>query len=272
MQAETLATGYFNDPLTAALPVALAERYPQLRSLEPGPGRRWLWDRYCAAGSDERAAMIRLALGVDAITIVDIGRLESVFPHGVHIDAHLLPATSVRQPCESVTAPALMITGWYDWCLDDALRTWESLAAHGRETVRARSRLLITPTAHDQPGYHEGKDAHPGLNRIYRDDPALLVHWYDVVRGGLVDEIAAVTYYLMGANEWRAAPSRRSSAARPIPRTCRSPCSIPAQGDQPGNDDQDAAKRIPGGQPPERGVRPSGDGKGSVLSVRGSWS
>jgi predicted acyl esterase len=214
MQAETLATGYFNDPLTAAFPAVLAARYPELRSLEPGPGRRWLWDRYCAAGSDERAAMIRFALGVDAITIVDIGRLASVFPHDVHIDAHLLPTASVRQLCESVTAPALMITGWYDWCLDDALRTWESLAAHGRETVRAGSRLLITPAAHDQPGYHEGQDTHRELNRIYRDDPALLVHWYDAVRGGLVNEIPAVTYYLMGANEWCAAGSWPPPQAR----------------------------------------------------------
>jgi hypothetical protein len=53
-----------------------------------------------------------------------------------------------------------MITGWYDWCLDDTLQTWEALAAFGRDPVRARSRLLITPSAHDQPGYHEGRAGH----------------------------------------------------------------------------------------------------------------
>jgi predicted acyl esterase len=207
MRAETLATGYFNDPLTVPFPAVLVERYPELRSLDPAPGRDWLWDRYCGSGSDERAAIIRLALGIDAITIVDMERLDSVFPHYVHVDAHLLPATSAQQLCASVTAPALMITGWYDWCLDDALRTWESLAAYGAEPVRARSRLLITPTAHNQPGYHEGRDTHPELDRIYRGDPALLLHWYDAVRDGSVDAMPAVTYYLMGANEWCAAGS-----------------------------------------------------------------
>jgi putative CocE/NonD family hydrolase len=98
-----------------------------------------------------------------------------------------------------------MITGWYDWCLDDALETWQSLAAYGRDPVRARSRLLIAPTAHNQPGYHEGRDTHPDLDRTYRDDPALLAYWYDAIRDGSVDALPAVTYYLMGANQWCAA-------------------------------------------------------------------
>ena len=52
----------------------------------------------------------------------------------MHTDAHMLPATSAAELCAAVRAPALMITGWYDWCLDDALRTWDLLAAHGRTT------------------------------------------------------------------------------------------------------------------------------------------
>jgi hypothetical protein len=205
MQAETLATGYFGDPLTVPFPAALRERYPELQARPAAAARAWLWDQYCAAGGGERAALIRLALGIGAITIVDLERLESVFPPAVHIDAHMLPGTSARQVCASVSAPAFMITGWYDWCLDDALQTWQALTAHGRESVRNRSRLLIAPTAHNQPGYHEGADAHPELDRTYRDDPALLLHWYDAIRDGSADALPAVTYYLMGAGQWCAA-------------------------------------------------------------------
>ena len=207
MLAETLATGYFNDPLLSPLRPALLERYPHLSPLPPGAARRALWEHYCQAGSDERAGIIRLALGLGAagITISDVERLDSVFPHAVHTDAHMLPATSEAGLCAGVRAPALMITGWYDWCLDDALHTWELLAEHGRPEVRAASRLLITPSAHQAPGYHEGRDRSPELDRIWRDDPDLLVYWHDAVRTGSAADLPVVTYYLMGANQWCAA-------------------------------------------------------------------
>ena len=214
MQAETLATGYFNDPLLAPLRPALLDRYPLLSPLPPGAARRALWEQYCRAGSDERAEIIRLALGAADITISDIERLDSVFPHAVHTDAHMLPATSAAGLCAAVRAPALMITGWYDWCLDDALRTWELLAEHGRAEVRAASRLLITPSAHQAPGYHEGRDRSPELDRIWRDDPALLAYWHDAVRTGSAAELPAVTYYLMGANQWCAAGAWPPAQAR----------------------------------------------------------
>ena len=216
MLAETLATGYFNDPLQPPLRKELLERYPHLSPLPAGAARRALWEHYCQAGSDERAGIIRLALGLgaDGITISDVERLDSVFPHAVHTDAHMLPATSAAELCAAVSAPALMITGWYDWCLDDALNTWELLAEHGRPEVRADSRLLITPSAHQAPGYHEGRDRSPELDRIWRDDPDLLLYWYDAVRTGSVADLPVVTYYLMGANQWCAAGEWPPAQAR----------------------------------------------------------
>lgn len=216
MLAETLATGYFNDPLVIPLPKELLKRYPDLSPLPAGAARRALWEHYCEAGSDERAGIIRLALGLgaDGITITDVERLDSVFPHAVHTDAHMLPATSAAELCAAVSAPALMITGWYDWCLDDALRTWELLAEHGRPEVRAASRLLITPSAHQAPGYHEGRDRSPELGRIWRDDPDLLLYWHDAVRTGSAADLPVVTYYLMGANQWCAAGEWPPAQAR----------------------------------------------------------
>jgi putative CocE/NonD family hydrolase len=65
------------------------------------------------------------------------------------------------------------------------------------------------------PGYHEGSAAHPELERAYRGDPALLLYWYDAVREDRVDALPVVTYYLMGAGEWRTATSWPPPDARP---------------------------------------------------------
>jgi uncharacterized protein len=205
LQSQTLASGYFNDPLSEPVRADLVRRYPQLTGMKPAEARRWLWERYCRSGADERAAIIRLALGVETITIREVERLDTVFPPSVHWDAHLLPSVRGDELCQSLQAPAFMITGWYDWCLDDALRTWELLVAHAPDAVRERSRLLITPSAHNKPGYHEGHEDHPELDRMFRGDPSLLLHWYDAVRAGSLDTLPTVTYYLMGANQWCAA-------------------------------------------------------------------
>ena len=69
--------------------------------MQPGAGQRWLYAQYCQAGA-ERAAMIRLALGVQDITISDVERLDTMFPHAVHIDAHCCRASARRicaRPC-----------------------------------------------------------------------------------------------------------------------------------------------------------------------------
>jgi predicted acyl esterase len=214
MLAETLATGYFNDPLLSPPARGLVARYPVLAAMPVGAGRRWLWAQYCQAAPAERAEIIKLALSATDITISDVERLDTVFPHAVNRDAHMLPATSGAELCAALRAPAFMITGWYDWCLDDALRTWELLAAHAPAEVRAASRLLITPAAHNATGYHEGREAHPELDRSYRHDPALVQYWHDAVRSGSVSSLPVVTYYLMGANEWRTAGEWPPAAVR----------------------------------------------------------
>jgi hypothetical protein len=100
-----------------------------------------------------------------------------------------------------------MITGWYDWFLDDALATWQSLQRDAPEFIRSRSRLLIAPSAHLMPGYHEGRETHLELERVYRTQHIvdLLLHWYAAVREDTIESWPVVTYYLMGANEWRSA-------------------------------------------------------------------
>jgi predicted acyl esterase len=205
MIEETLAGGYFNEPLWKPLPEALLEHYPQLRGKPPAEAQRWLWERYCTFSGRERADLIKLATGQPNITILEMEAASSFFGHRIPHDAHTVPSTSPQALCRKLHAPALMITGWYDWGLNDALETWAWLRGEAVEPVRSQSRLIITPAAHGAPGYHEGAESHPELQRNHRtaSQLGLLLRWYEVVRADVVESWPRVIYYLMGAHEWR---------------------------------------------------------------------
>ena len=204
---ETLSSGYFNEPLHRPFSEALLSRYPRLQILPPSQAKRWLWEHYCSLPSPQRAQLIKDALGVRNITTADIEALPTIFGHQIWHDAHTIPHARPSELCRSIQAPPLMITGWYDWALNDALATWELMMRDARELVRSRSRLIITPSAHNMPGYHEGTAAeHPELQHNHRvgNHVDLLLHWYSAVRQNSIDSWPTVIYYLMGANEWYA--------------------------------------------------------------------
>jgi len=207
MQAETMASGYFNEPLHQPFAPALLARYPELASLPPAKARRWLWQTFNGLPPAERVKLLNLALDEEIVTFTSTTKLNAVFGPDVDPDALMYPGSSAASLCQDIRAPALVITGWYDWCLGDALYTWEQLMRHGEARVRQESRLLVAPGAHNAPGYHEGSETHPELRRTYRtgDNLELLLHWYDAVRKGAVATLPPVIYYLMGANEWRTA-------------------------------------------------------------------
>jgi putative CocE/NonD family hydrolase len=99
-----------------------------------------------------------------------------------------------------------MITGWYDWGLNDALATWRALLESGREEVARRCKIIIGPQAHNTLGYLEGIDKHAALKVTPSAvaQSGILTRWYQAVQEGLTDTWPTVIYYLMGANEWRA--------------------------------------------------------------------
>jgi uncharacterized protein len=204
MVDETLATGYFNEPLHAPLSNALQARFPKLCSLPPAAAQRWLYAHYSGLPPAERAQLIKLALGVDRVTTIAVESLPDLFGHKVSCDAHVIPRRSESDLARSIEAPPLIITAWYDWFLDDPLATWDLITREAREPVRSRSRLLITPTAHNKPGYREGRDDHPELDRSFSftDTLELWLHWYQAVRDDDLDSWPTVVYYLMGANQW----------------------------------------------------------------------
>jgi predicted acyl esterase len=155
----------------------------------------------------DRAEFIKLAKGVSNITILELESLSEIFGQQISHDRHTLPHSRPAELVASLRAPALLCTGWYDWGLNDALATWGLLMQAAVEPVRSRSRLLITPSAHNMPGYHEGMEDHPELYHAFRvpTNGELLLRWHDAVRTDTTDSWPRVVYYLMGANEWRAA-------------------------------------------------------------------
>nr|WP_053000354.1 CocE/NonD family hydrolase [Sphingomonas sp. Y57] len=222
MMPETLATGYFNSPLHLPWPDALFEHYPVLRGLSLVERKRWLWERFLTAGPVQRADLVRLVTGEPNITLGS--EMSALFGHHIPYGLFTFPQTDAVALIRSLNAPALVTTGWYDWGNGDTLATWQMLARDAVEPVRSRSRLVITPNAHNMPGYREGREGRAELDRIYRitspDDDGraimrdLLLRWYAAVRADALDDWPVVTYYLMGAGEWRSTPSWPPPEAR----------------------------------------------------------
>lgn len=215
MKDETWATGYFNDPMHSPLPGAVKASFPQLEMLSEPERWNWLWTHYNSLDPAGRVQFLKDALGEENITFVSTTKLNPLFGPAVDPDALMLARAGVAELCGAIHAPAFMVTGWYDWCLGDALETFTQLTRQGSTRARA-SRLLITPGAHNVPGYHEGETEHAALRRTYRstDNLELLLHWYETVRNGRLQEVPPVTYYLMGANEWRTAEAWPPPEAR----------------------------------------------------------
>jgi uncharacterized protein len=207
-EKETMAGGYFDEPLHKPFSEALLARFPELRGMPPSKAKRWLWERYSAMTCVERAEFIKQARGVENVSSVDVESMTEVFGHRISHDAFTIPHPSPPDLCRLINAPPLMRTGWYDWCLNDALATFETFRREAKPEVAARARLLITPYAHNVPGYHEGMDTHSELWRgqaSMLDFAGLMMRWYETVCDGATDAWPVVIYYLMGANEWRTA-------------------------------------------------------------------
>jgi uncharacterized protein len=204
MLDETLASGYFNEPLFSPLPDSILLRFPPLRTLTPFDAQRWLWQKYCSFSCAQRAELIKELMGTTNVRILDVEGLSAIFGHRVAHDAHTLPHPRPEELCRTFHTPVLLRTGWYDWGLNDALATWELLQRAAPERMRARCRLLIAPSAHNMPGYHEGMGEHPELHHSHTvaNNSELLLRWYTTIQDGKTDAWPTVIYYLMGANQW----------------------------------------------------------------------
>jgi len=222
MLDETLATGYFNEPLYRPLAPAVLKRFPELADESPHQAQQRLWAHYCSLGNADRAELVKEITGARNVTIVEVESLPGSFGATISHDRHTLPHTQMEEVVRSLHAPALMVSGWYDWGLNDLFATWALLGRAAPESLRSRCRLLIAPSSHGTAGYHEGREGHPELDLPYRtaDIRGVLARWYTAVREDTLDSWPTVIYYLMGANEWRVAdswPVRDAEPARFYP-------------------------------------------------------
>lgn len=193
MLAETLAGGYFNEPLPTA-------NCSQER-------RRRTWRHFSRAAAVRRVKVLQRIFDTRRFTYIEMERLCTGSGLGVAYGAHSIPSTQPTELIRKIHCPALLVTGWYDWNLKDVLASWTLLSNRFSQTGKPGNRLLITPSSHNATGYREGRETHSELDRTFRTTNMvdLLVRWYAAVKDGMTAGWPPVIYYLMGANEWRVA-------------------------------------------------------------------
>jgi hypothetical protein len=76
---ETLATGYYNEPLYRPFSAPLRERYPEITQLPPHDAHAWLRRTFGNHGCAGRAKLLQLAFDTDRFTFGDSIRLADVF-------------------------------------------------------------------------------------------------------------------------------------------------------------------------------------------------
>ena len=187
MLDETLSTGLYNEPLVSPVLEDLAESFPDIKGLSPAEAQVWLWAHYCSLTCAERAEFVRRVTDSPAVTILDCENLGPVFGQGISLDRHTLPTADPARQCGDFHAIPLVRTGWYDWFVNDALATWELLRAHAPEPLRSRARLVVTPAAHNLPGYKEGMAEHQELQHNHGVNVDFTLRWFQTVRDGAID-------------------------------------------------------------------------------------
>lgn len=119
-----------------------------------------------------------------------------------------------------IEQPILTITGHYDGDQPGALHYYQEHMRHGTEEAKARHYLIIGPWDHggtrtpnqEFGGLKFGEAVMVDMNKLHRE-------WYDwTMKGGEKPEFLKdrVAYYLMGAEEWKYAPSLEGIQSQPV--------------------------------------------------------
>ena len=105
---------------------------------------------------------------------------------------------------EDIRAPMLFIGGWYDIYADGVISAFETVRAKGGAVARAHSRLIIGPWVHGIDQVKNGQ-LEFGAAHLFgmKKARAFMDHWVRGVPNGFDKSEAPITYFQMGANEWR---------------------------------------------------------------------
>jgi len=148
-----------------------------------------------------------------------------------HLDEYWRAASPDSGDYRQFDLPILTVTGYFDGDQPGALRYYRTHMQHGSEQGRAQHHLLIGPWSHG--GTRHPQREHEGLT--FADTAAIDMtdlhrRWYNwTLRDGpkpphLDDR---VTYYVMGADQWRSAPSLDAVADTSRTFFLHSPTTIP---------------------------------------------
>ncbi len=111
-------------------------------------------------------------------------------------------ATFVKS--DDFRAPMLFIGGWYDIYADGVIAAFETVRAKGGEKARAHSRLIIGPWVHGIDQVKNGQFEFPTAHLFgMKKARAFMDHWVRGIPNGFDKSEAPITYFQMGANEWR---------------------------------------------------------------------
>jgi len=130
---------------------------------------------------------------------------------------------SINHRLDEVKVPALLFAGWFDRFLNNSIQDFQAVRAEGPDSLLSKSQLFIGPWGH-QPG-SKFPGIHFGYGALFRHQLETIVRWYDYWlrgKGEPFDDALAVTYFMMGKNEWRKSASWPPEGATEIKWYCKS--------------------------------------------------
>jgi putative CocE/NonD family hydrolase len=106
-----------------------------------------------------------------------------------------------------ITAPALIIGGWYDYFLTATLAHYQGMKQHGGSPLARRPRLIVGPWTHvDFPGMFAERDYGPQASTRAIDLAGIHMRWFDRWVKGIdngVEQEKPVRIFVMGVDQWR---------------------------------------------------------------------
>jgi len=107
---------------------------------------------------------------------------------------------------EDMRVPMLLVGGWYDIYTDLVLDSFLQIRAKGGENARRHSKLIIGPWIHAYEDKRTGSLDFPAAEWYgMKKARAFLDYWLRDTHNGFDENEPAISYYRMGADEWRGA-------------------------------------------------------------------
>ncbi len=111
---------------------------------------------------------------------------------------------NVEDRVSSITAPALIIDGWYDYYLDYAIEDYNRMAKRSGSVKARKSMLVIGPWIHTSGSKFDDVDF--GKESGFMQNVKLILSWYNHWLKNMDNDITdegPIKIFVMGINQWR---------------------------------------------------------------------